>query len=107
MMKSTRRSNATSARLRGFFFAQLWLTNFYLLLIQTMIFDKRVAIRPYEYPDLMEYAYAIRHAYWIHTEYNYTGDIQDYHTMTPAEKLVFQRTMLAIAHVEVSVKSFR
>lgn len=71
-----------------------------------MIFDKRVNIRPYEYPELLEYAYAIRHAYWIHSEYNYTGDIQDYSTMGEKEREIFRRTMLAIAHVEVQVKAF-
>lgn len=71
-----------------------------------MIFDKRVNIRPYEYPDLLDYANAMRHAYWIHSEYNYTSDIQDYHNMSISEQSVFRKTMLAIAHVEVAVKSF-
>lgn len=71
-----------------------------------MLFEKRVNIRPYEYPDLLDYANAMRHAYWIHTEYNYTGDIQDYTTMSESERSIFRKTMLAIAHVEVSVKSF-
>lgn len=71
-----------------------------------MLFEKRVNIRPYEYPELLDYANAMRHAYWIHTEYNYTGDIQDYHNMTESERQIFRKTMLAIAHVEVSVKSF-
>ena len=72
-----------------------------------MLFEKRVNIRPYEYPELLDYANAMRHAYWIHTEYNYTGDIQDYHNMSDSERSIFRKTMLAIAHVEVSVKSFR
>ena len=37
-----------------------------------MIFDKRVNLRPYEYPNLLEYVDAMRHSYWIHTEYNYS-----------------------------------
>lgn len=71
-----------------------------------MLFEKRINIRPYEYPELLDYANAMRHSYWIHTEYNYTGDVQDYHTMSQEERTIFRRTMLAIAHVEVSVKSF-
>ena len=71
-----------------------------------MLFEKRVNIRPYEYPELLDYANAMRHSYWIHTEYNYTGDVQDYHTMSASERSIFRKTMLAIAHVEVSVKSF-
>ncbi len=71
-----------------------------------MIFEKRINIRPYEYPELLDYAHAMRHSYWIHTEYSYTGDVQDYHTMSLTEKEIFRKTMLAIAHVEVAVKSF-
>ena len=71
-----------------------------------MLFEKRINIRPYEYPELLDYANAMRHSYWIHTEYNYTGDVQDYHNMSQSERTIFRKTMLAIAHVEVSVKSF-
>jgi ribonucleoside-diphosphate reductase beta chain len=43
------------------------------------IFAKRQHLKPYEYPELYEYVDAIRHSYWIHTEFNYTSDIQDFH----------------------------
>lgn len=72
-----------------------------------MIFKKRINIRPYEYPHLLDYVDAMRHSYWIHTEYNYSWDIQDFSAMNPQEKQVFIRTMLCIAQIEVSVKSFR
>ena len=42
------------------------------------IFKKRVPLKPYEYPELYEYVTAIRHSYWIHTEFNYLSDIQDF-----------------------------
>lgn len=71
-----------------------------------MIFEKRVSLRPYEYPHLLEYVDAMRHSYWIHTEYNYSWDIQDFSIMSDNEKQVFMRTMLAIAQIEVAVKSF-
>lgn len=71
-----------------------------------MIFEKRVNLRPYEYPHLLEYVDAMRHSYWIHTEYNYSWDIQDFSIMSDNEKQVFMRTMLAIAQIEVAVKSF-
>ena len=35
------------------------------------IFAKRVNLKPYEYPELYEYVPAIRHSYWIHTEFNF------------------------------------
>ena len=42
------------------------------------IFKKRVNLKPYEYPDLVEYVDAIRHSYWVHTEFNFTSDVQDF-----------------------------
>lgn len=71
------------------------------------IFEKRVNIKPYEYPELIKFKDAIRHSYWIHTEFNTTKDIQDYKTViTEEEKEVLKRTMLAISQIEVNVKLF-
>lgn len=71
------------------------------------IFTKRDNLRPYEYPELYEYTSSIRHSYWIHTEFNFTSDIQDFHkNITQAERTAIQRTMLAIAQIEVAVKTF-
>ena len=71
------------------------------------IFRRRVNLKPYEYPELMEYVDAIRHSYWIHTEFNYSADVQDYKiNMTPEEANIIKNAMLAIAQIEVSVKTF-
>jgi ribonucleoside-diphosphate reductase beta chain len=71
------------------------------------IFDKRINIMPYEYPELLKYKDAIRHSYWIDTEYNFTTDISDYYVKTTdVEKDVIKKTMLAIAQIEVNVKTF-
>ncbi|QLB20976.1 ribonucleotide reductase [Vespertiliibacter pulmonis] len=71
------------------------------------IFKKRIQIKPYEYPELLEFKDAIRHSYWLHTEFNFTGDIQDYRTnINDHERHVLTRTMLAISQVEVNVKRF-
>jgi len=71
------------------------------------IFKPRVNILPYEYPQLLAYKNAIRHSYWIHTEFNFTEDIQDFKvTITPKERDVIKKTMLSIAQIEVSVKTF-
>lgn len=71
------------------------------------IFEKRVNILPYEYPSLLAYKDAIRHAYWLHTEFNFTTDIDDYKTkISNEEREVIKRAMLAIAQIEVSVKTF-
>ena len=71
------------------------------------IFKPRTNILPYEYPQLLAYKDAIRHSYWIDTEFNFTEDIQDFKvTITPAERDVIKKTMLAIAQIEVNVKTF-
>lgn len=71
------------------------------------LFEKRVYLKPYEYPELLDFKDAIRHSYWLHSEFNYTSDIQDYHTnVTPQEKSAITKSMLAIAQIEVAVKRF-
>ncbi|WP_386691698.1 MULTISPECIES: ribonucleotide-diphosphate reductase subunit beta [unclassified Lonepinella] len=71
------------------------------------LFEKRLNIKPYEYPELLEFKDAIRHSYWLHTEFNFTGDIQDYRTtINDHERQVLTRAMLAISQVEVNVKRF-
>ena len=74
---------------------------------QRNIFEKRLNLKPYEYPELYEYVPAIRHSYWIHTEFNFTSDIQDFKTkLNDTERSAIKNTMLAISQIEVSVKSF-
>ena len=74
---------------------------------KTNIFEKRINLKPYEYPALNDYVDAIRHSYWIHSEFNFTSDIQDFKTkLTPIEKNAIKNTMLAISQIEVAVKSF-
>ena len=74
---------------------------------QPNIFSKRINLKPYEYPNLNEYVDAIRHSYWVHTEFNYTSDIQDYKVhLNEKEKSAVERAMLAISQIEVAVKSF-
>lgn len=71
------------------------------------IFDKRVAFKPFEYPEILKYKDAIRHSYWIHTEWNFTSDVQDFNTkLNTKEKNAIKNTLLAIAQIEVSVKKF-
>jgi ribonucleoside-diphosphate reductase beta chain len=74
---------------------------------KTNIFEKRINLKPYEYPQLNDYVDAIRHSYWIHTEFNFTSDIQDFKTrLTIVEQNAIKNTMLAISQIEVAVKSF-
>jgi len=74
---------------------------------KTNIFEKRINLKPYEYPKLNDYVDAIRHSYWIHSEFNFTSDIQDFKTrLTIVEQNAIKNTMLAISQIEVAVKSF-
>lgn len=71
------------------------------------LFKKRLNLKPYEYPELAEYVDAIRHSYWIHTEFNYTSDIQDFKVnVTESERNAIKNAMLAIAQIEIAVKTF-
>jgi ribonucleoside-diphosphate reductase beta chain len=74
---------------------------------QPNIFSKRVNLKPYEYPELVEYVDAIRHSYWVHTEFNFTSDIQDFKVhLNEKERTAVQRAMLAISQIEIAVKTF-
>lgn len=71
------------------------------------LFKKRVDVKPYEYPELLVFKDAIRHSYWLHTEFNFTADVQDYKVhLNQKEKDVLTKSLLAIAQVEVAVKRF-
>lgn len=71
------------------------------------IFNKRINILPYEYPQLIAYKDAIRHSYWIDTEFNFTSDISDFKTnINDIERDIIKKSMLSIAQIEVNVKTF-
>lgn len=71
------------------------------------LFKKRINLKPYEYAELLEYVDAIRHSYWIHTEFNFTSDIQDFKVgITDVERSAIKNTLLAISQIEVAVKTF-
>ncbi|MFW6230580.1 MAG: ribonucleotide-diphosphate reductase subunit beta [Nanoarchaeota archaeon] len=71
------------------------------------IFEHRLNLKPYEYPQLLEYVDAIRHSYWIHTEFKFDGDIQDFKVrLSDSERDAIRKTMLAISQIEVAVKTF-
>lgn len=74
---------------------------------QSSVFRKRTAFRPFEFPELLQFKTAINNSYWLVTEWNFLGDIQDFHTqMNEHERSVLKHTLLAISQIEVSVKRF-
>ena len=71
------------------------------------IFKTRLNLKPYEYPELLEFVNSVRHSYWVHTEFSFTSDVQDFKVnITDVERSALQNCMLAIAQIEVSVKTF-
>lgn len=71
------------------------------------IFDKRTNYKPFEYPEVLEFTEALNKTFWVHAEVDFTADVQDFHAMLePHEKLAIKRSLLAIAQIEVTVKSF-
>lgn len=73
------------------------------------IFDKRVAVKPYEYPELLSYMNAIRGSMWFIDEFKerLDRDIIEYNNvLTESEKNIIKRSLLAISQIEVSVKTF-
>lgn len=71
------------------------------------IFKFRKNLKPYEYPELEKYKEAIQHSYWLHTEFNYTSDVQNFKIdVKPHERTAIKNAMLAISQVEVDVKTF-
>ncbi len=71
------------------------------------IFDRRVNYKPFEYPDVLQFTEAINKAYWVHSEVDFTADTQDFHShLNQAEKTAIKHSLLAIAQIEVAVKSF-
>lgn len=71
------------------------------------IFDKRINYKPFEYPEVLQFTEAINKSFWVHSEVDFTADIQDFHShLSDNEKQVVKRSLLAIAQIEVAVKSF-
>jgi ribonucleoside-diphosphate reductase beta chain len=71
------------------------------------LFDKRVNYKPFEYPEVLQFTSAINKSFWVHSEVDFTADTQDFHShLTSAERNAVKRALLAIAQIEVAVKSF-
>lgn len=71
------------------------------------IFDKRVAVKPYEYPEVLEYREAIKRSRWDVEEFNLASDAFEFkHKLDTNEKQAIKRTLLSISQIEVAVKTF-
>ena len=71
------------------------------------LFDKRINYKPFEYPEILQFTEAINRSFWVHSEVDFTADTQDFHShLSDAERSAIKRSLLAIAQIEVAVKSF-
>ena len=71
------------------------------------IFEKRISYKPFEYPEILQFTEAINKSFWVHSEVDFTADVQDFHSqLEPHEKNAVKHALLAIAQIEVSVKTF-
>ncbi len=71
------------------------------------IFTKRLNYKPFEYPGVMDFVNAINKSFWVHAELDFTADEQDFRSqLSSAEQNAVKNSLLAIAQIEVAVKSF-
>lgn len=71
------------------------------------IFDKRFSYKPFEYPEVMQFVDNMNSSFWVHSEVDFTADIQDFKSnLTPLEQKIVKRSLLGIAQVEIGVKLF-
>ncbi|GJM62478.1 ribonucleotide-diphosphate reductase subunit beta [Persicobacter diffluens] len=71
------------------------------------IFDKRIAYKPLEYPQVQEFIDALNQTFWVHSEVDFAADIQDFKVnLSEVEKSAIKNALKSIAQVEVSVKMY-
>src|SRR5690606_28741887 len=58
-------------------------------------------------PGIFQFTEAINKSFWVHSEVDFTADTQDFHShLTPPERNAVKNSLLAIAQIEVAVKTF-
>lgn len=71
------------------------------------VFGKRVAFKPFEYPDTEKFKKAIQRTPWLDEHFDFTSDVQDFRVaLLPCERSAVTKTVLAISQIEVAVKKF-
>lgn len=72
------------------------------------LFDKRVAYKPFEYPDYYTEGWLKQaQAFWLHTEIPMSGDVKDWNErLTPAEKNLVGNILLGFAQTECAVSDY-
>lgn len=71
------------------------------------IFERRVNYKPFEYPEVLKFTSAMNNSFWVHSEVDFTADVQDFHAyLQEADRQAVKKSLLAIAQIEVAVKTF-
>ena len=71
------------------------------------IFSPRQAYKPFEYPEVLQFTESLNKTFWVHSEVDFTADVQDFQShLTPNEQEIVKKCLLAIAQIEVNVKTF-
>lgn len=72
------------------------------------LFDKRIAYKPFEYPDYYTEGWLKQaQAFWLHTEIPMQGDIKDWkERLTDAEKNLVGNILLGFAQTECAVSDY-
>ncbi len=71
------------------------------------IFEPRINYKPFEYPEVLQFVEAINKAFWVHSEVDFTADVQDFKShLEHHERNAIKNSLLAIAQIEVAVKTF-
>lgn len=72
------------------------------------IFERRKNLKPYEYPQLIDYVTAMRKSHWLVEERTFASDIGDFNNrVNETEMECIKRCALAISQVEIAPKTFR
>lgn len=71
------------------------------------IFSPRQAYKPFEYPEITQFTDSINKSFWVHSEIDFTADVQDFQShLLHHEQQIIKKCLLAIAQIEVNVKTF-
>lgn len=71
------------------------------------IFTPKDNIKPYLYPQMIDFVNAIDDSFWTVRKFKFNKDIMEYNfDLSTIEKEFIKRAMLAIAHVENKVKKY-
>lgn len=69
------------------------------------LLDKRVAYKPFEYPQAQDFIDAIHQTFWIHSEVNFDADIQQFKTnLSDNEREVIGNILKTFAQTETNVQ---